>query len=151
VLTARAAVTGGGMRTDEQASARGVLGLPFGQQLVVAAGVVTIVVGGYQVQKGWRGAFSSELDLAPFDPRVRRAVRWACRVAFATKGIAFVLVGGVLAWAGITVDPGQATGLDGAVRAIAMARYGPELLSAVAVGLGLFSVYCFARARHPVG
>jgi hypothetical protein len=57
----------------------------------------------------------------------------------------------VLAWAGATTDPGQATGLDGAVRAVAMARYGPELLSAIAVGLGLSSVHCFARARHPVG
>jgi hypothetical protein len=36
------------------------------------------------------------------------------------------------------------------VRAIAATRYGPELLSAIAVGIGLFSVYCFARARHPV-
>nr|WP_269454081.1 DUF1206 domain-containing protein [Modestobacter marinus] len=81
---------------------------------------------------------------------MRRALRWACQVAFVTKGVAFVLVGGVLAWAGVTVDAGQATGLDGAVRAIATARYGPELLSAIAVGIGLFSVYCFARARHPV-
>jgi hypothetical protein len=150
VLTARAAVTGGAVRADEQASARGVLGLPFGQLLVVAAGVVTVVIGGYQVQKGWRAAFTGELDLGPFDRRVRRAVREACRVAFVTKGVAFVLVGGVLAWAGVTVDPGQATGLDGAVRAISATRYGPELLSAIAVGIGLFSVYCFARARHPV-
>ena len=26
----------------------------------------------------------------------------------------------------------------------------PHLLTVIAVGIGLFSVYCFARARHPV-
>jgi hypothetical protein len=118
--------------------------------LVAGAGVVTAVIGGYQVQKGWRAAFGSELDLAPFDLRARRLVRWACQVAFVTKGVAFVLVGGVLCWAGITADPEQATGLDGALQTIAAARYGPELLTAIAVGIGLFSVYCFVRARHPV-
>ena len=150
VLTARSALTGGSGRTDEQASAQGVLALPFGRLLIVGAGLVTVVIGGYQVQKGWRAAFRNELDLAPFDPRVRRLVRWSCQTAFVTKGVAFVLVGGVLGWAGITVHPGQATGLDGAVQALAAARYGPELLAAIAVGIGLFSVYCFVRARHPV-
>jgi hypothetical protein len=150
VLTARAAFSGGNDRTREQASARGVLALPFGQLLVLGAAVVTVVIGVYQLQKGWRAAFSNELDLAPFDRRVRRLVRGACRVAFVTKGIAFVLAGGVLGWAALTVDPDQATGLDGAVRTLAAAEYGPELLTAIAVGIGLFSVYCFARARHPV-
>jgi len=150
LITARAALSGGSGRPAEQASARGVLAMPFGPLLVVAAGVVTVVIGGYQVQKGWRAAFGNELDLDPFDRRVRRLVRVLCQVGFATKGLALVLVGGVLIWAGATVDPEQATGLDGAVRAIADARYGPHLLTVIAVGIGLFSVYCFARARHPV-
>jgi Domain of Unknown Function (DUF1206) len=150
VITARAATSGAAQRTDEQASARGLLALPFGQLLVIAAGLVTLGIGAYQVRKGWRAAFGDELDLDPFDRRVRRLVRVLCQVGFVTKGVAFVLVGGVLVWAGATVDPGQATGLDGAVRAVAAARYGPVLLTVVAVGIGLFSVYCFARARHPV-
>ena len=150
VLTARAATSAGAQPTDERASARGVLALPFGQLLVVTAGLVTLGIGGYQVRKGWRAAFGNELDLDPFARRVRRLVRVLCQVGFVTKGVAFVLVGGILVWAGITVDPGQATGLDGAVRTIAAARYGPELLTVIAVGFALFSVYCFARARHPV-
>jgi uncharacterized protein DUF1206 len=64
--------------------------------------------------------------------------------------VAFVLVGGVLAWAGATFDPEQATGPDGAVRAIAAARYGTALLTVIAAGIGLFGVHCSARARHPV-
>jgi hypothetical protein len=150
VLATRTALSGGVARTDERASARGVLALPFGQALVVTAGVLTVVIGLYQVQKGWRAAFGSELDLDPFDRRLRRLVRLVCQVGFVTKGVAFVLVGGILGWAGATVDPEQATGLDGAVRAIAAARYGPAVLTVIAAGIGLFSVYCFARARHPV-
>jgi hypothetical protein len=150
VITARAAISGGAQRTDERASARGVLALPLGPLLVIAAGLVTLAIGAYQVRKGWRAAFGNELDLEPLARRVRRLVRVLCQVGFVTKGVAFVLVGGILVWAGATVDAGQATGLDGAVRAIAAARYGPELLTVIAVGIGLFSVYCFARARHPV-
>jgi hypothetical protein len=57
----------------------------------------------------------------------------------------------VVAWAAATFDPARATGLDGALRAVAAEPHGAWVLVVVAVGPAAFSVYCLARARHPVG
>lgn len=148
--TTHAALSGGQHRADEQRSVRGVFALPGGQLLVVAVAVVVVVIGAYQVQKGWRTAFLSELDLDTVPDRLRGATLQLCRIGFLAKGLAFLLVGGVLGWAAITFDPAQATGLDGALRTLATAPFGPWLLTAVAAGFATFSVYCFTRARHPV-
>jgi len=62
-----------------------------------------------------------------------------------------VLVGAVVAWAAATFDPQRATGLDGALRAVADGPCGPWVLTVIAGCLAAFAVYCGARARHPVG
>jgi hypothetical protein len=72
-------------------------------------------------------------------------------VGFVLKGVALVLVGGVVAWAAATFDAARATGLDGALRTVAAEPYGQWMLTAIATGLASFCVYCLARARHPVG
>jgi hypothetical protein len=69
---------------------------------------------------------------------------------FVLEGVAFVLVGTVVGWAAATFDPARATGLDAALRAVAAEPHGGWVLTVVAVGLAAFSVYCLARARHPV-
>ena len=149
-LAARAAVLGGQQRDDEQRSARGVLALPGGQELVVGAGVVLVVIGVYQVQKGWRAGFLGELDLDGFPPGLGRLTRVVCQGAFVAKGASFAAVGVVLGWAAVAADPEQATGLDGALQTIVATRYGPWVLTGIAAGFAAFSVYCFTRARHPV-
>jgi hypothetical protein len=149
-LTVRAALAGGQQRDDEQRSARGVLALPGGQWLVVGAGVVLVVIGVYQLQKGWRAGFLDELDLDGLPPRLGRLTRVVCQGAFVAKGASFAAVGVVLGWAAATFDPDQATGLDGALQTIVATRYGPWVLTGIAAGFAAFSVYCFTRARHPV-
>jgi hypothetical protein len=150
LATARAALSGGQQRDDEQRSVRGVLALPGGQLLVLAAGLVIIGIGGYQVRKGWRAAFRNELDLTAVPQRLRRLTVRLCQAGFLAKGIAFVLVGAVVGGAAVTFDAERATGLDGALRAVVLTPFGPWLLTGIALGLATFSIYCFTRARHPV-
>jgi hypothetical protein len=151
VSAARAAVGDGSHRRDERATVRGVLGWPGGQVLVVAVGVVVVGIGIYLVRKGLRSDFVDEIDLDGVSPPLRALTRRCSQVGFALKGVALVLVGGVVAWAAATFDPARATGLDGALRAVAAEPYGQWVLTAIGVGLASFTVYCLARARHPVG
>jgi len=151
VSSARAAVGDGSRRSDERATVRGVLGWPGGQVLVVAVGVVVVGIGVYLVQKGLRSGFVDELDLDAVTPPLRALTCRFSQVGFVLKGLALVLVGGVVAWAAATFDAARATGLDGALRTVAAEPYGRWLLTAIAVGLASFCVYCLARARHPVG
>jgi hypothetical protein len=150
MTAARTALTGGQQRSEEQQSVRGVLSWPGGQVLVVLVAIGVVAVAVYQVQKGVRTAFLTELDLDPLSPGLRRLTVTVCRAGFVAKGVALLLVGGLVGWAAVTFDPDQANGLDGALRTVAAAPYGSWLLTAVALGFASFSVYCFARARHPV-
>jgi hypothetical protein len=113
--------------------------------------VVVVGIGIYLVRKGLRSDFVDEIDLDGVSPRLRALTRRFSQVGFALKGVALVLVGGVVAWAAATFDPARATGLDGALRAVAAEPYGQWVLTAIGAGLASFTVYCLARARHPVG
>jgi len=151
VSAARAALGDGQRRGDEQQTVRGVLGWPGGQLLVVAVGAVVVGIGVYTVRKGLRSDFLDEIDLESVSPALCALTHRFSQVGFVLKGVALVLVGGVVAWAAAGFDPDRATGLDGALRAVAGEPYGQWVLTVIAAGLAAFAVYCLARARHPVG
>ncbi|MGY1815028.1 DUF1206 domain-containing protein [Blastococcus sp. SYSU D00820] len=138
-------------RDDERQAVRGVLSWPGGQALVVAVALVVVGIGVYTVRKGLRSDFLGEIDLDAVAEPLRRLTHRASQVGFVLKGVALVLVGWIVGEAAITFDPARATGLDGALRAVAAQPYGPWVLTGVATGLAAFAVYCLARARHPVG
>jgi hypothetical protein len=117
----------------------------------VAIGVVIVGIGVYTVRKGLRSDFLDEIDLSSVSPALCTVTHRFGQVGFVLKGVALLLVGGVVAWAAATFDPGRATGLDGALRAVATEPYGRWVLTVIAAGLASFAVYCLARARHPVG
>ncbi|WP_448627598.1 DUF1206 domain-containing protein [Geodermatophilus sp. URMC 64] len=151
VSAARAALGDGQRRGDEEQAVRGVLGWPGGQVLVIGVGLVVVAIGGYLIRKGLRSDFLDEIDLASVAPGLCALTHRFSQVGFVLKGVAAVLVGLVVAWAALTFDPARATGLDGALRAVAAEPYGQWVLTVVAAGLAAFTVYCLARARHPVG
>lgn len=151
VSAVQTAFSGGRQRGQEQQTVQGVLSWPGGQVLVVGVGVVTAGIGVYLAQKGLRSAFRDEIDLSTVRPALRALAFRAAQAGFVLKGLALVLVGGIVGWAAATFDPSQATGLDGALRGVVREPFGRWVLGVVALGLVAFSVYCFARARHPVG
>ncbi|WP_157936983.1 DUF1206 domain-containing protein [Geodermatophilus chilensis] len=151
VSAARVALGRGSDPAADTRAVRGVLAWPGGQVLVVAVGVVVVAIGVYHVRKGLRSDFLDEIDLSTVAPALCTVAHRASQAGFVLKGVAFVLVGMMVAWAAATFDPAHATGLDGALRAVAAEPHGAWVLTVVAVGLAAFAVYCLARARHPVG
>lgn len=148
---ASTALGGGKQRGQERRQVSGVLSWPGGQLVVIAVALVTAGIGVYLAQKGLRSTFLDEFDLSTVTPALCALAHRFSQAGFFLKGLALVLVGGVLAWAALTFDPSRATGLDGALRAVLAEPYGRWVLTAVALGLASFAVYCLARARHPVG
>ncbi len=125
------------------------LEVPGGAVLVfvVAAGVVA--VGVYTLVRGLTGGFMKDIDLPAAPDRWEPVIEAVGRVGYVAKGIAFGLVGVLLWQAATTADVSTATGLDGAMTAIASVSAGPWLLGAVAAGFVAFGVYALARARYP--
>ena len=125
------------------------LEIPGGAAAVclVAAGVVA--VGLYTLARGFTGGFMKDVDLPAAPDRWEPVIEALGRVGYVAKGIAFGLVGVLLWRAGTSGDITDATGLDGAMTAIAGVGAGPWLLAGVAVGFAAFGVYALARARYP--
>jgi uncharacterized protein DUF1206 len=136
----------GGGSTSKQTG--GVLGWPAGPELVAVAGAVLIGVGAYQAYKGLARKFMESSRTSEMDPAVRRAYAVVGVFGHVARGVVFVLIGYGLVRAGIEYNPRKATGLDGALRELAHASYGPELLGLVAAGFIAFAIYSTADARY---
>ena len=69
-------------------------------------------------------------------------------MGYIVKGIALGVVGVLFVIAAVQHRSKEASGLDGALRTLQDAPAGGAVLTVVALGIGLFGVYSFARARY---
>lgn len=116
----------------------------FGRFLVIAVGLAIVGVGVAGIVKGFRKKFVEDLAGSPSTSLIRLG-----QVGHIAKGAATALIGGLFGWAALSYDPEKAGGLDDALKTLASAPFGQFLLSAVAIGLACFGVYCFGWARNP--
>ena len=114
-----------------------------GRLLVSLIGLAIIGVGGYHVVKGWTKKFLQDLSEHP-----GTLATSAGRVGYVAKGLALAVVGVLFVVAAVHESSSKATGLDGALRTLRQQAFGSWLLTAVALGIGAYGVYSFARARH---
>jgi len=125
------------------------LEIPGGAVLVGAVAVGVVAVGLYTLGRGITGGFMKDIDLPAAPDRWEPLIEGIGRVGYVAKGVAVALVGVLLWQAAHSADVSTATGLDGALAAIADVAAGPWLLTAVAIGFAAFGVYALARARYP--
>lgn len=121
----------------------GLMGSPGGRLLVGVVGLVVLGIAGYHVYKGWTKKFLEDLREHPGDWAVT-----AGRIGYIAKGLALVIVGFFFLVAAWQADPDKAQGLDGALKTLKDAPFGPFLLTLVAAGIAAYGVYSFARSRY---
>lgn len=143
ILTGRS--TGSG--TPKEATG-GVLDWSGGPVLVAIAGLVLIGVAAYQAYKGLKKKFLEDAKTSEMSPGVEKGYTWLGVFGHVARAVVFALIGYGLIKAAIDYDPDKAVGLDGALRELARASYGPVLLAIVAAGLIGFAAYSIADARY---
>jgi hypothetical protein len=126
----------------------GVLDWTGGPLLVGIAGAVLVGVATYQAYKGIDKKFLEDSKTGEMSPAVRRAFTALGVFGHCARAVVFALIGYGLIRAAIDYDPHKAVGLDGALRKLANASYGPWLLGLVAAGLIGFAAYSVADARY---
>ena len=139
---------GGGGGGGEQRGTAVLLDLPAGRILVGLLGLAGLALGAYSAYKGVTQAFLPTLRTGEMSPTVRT---WSTRLgvaAYVTRGIIFGLLGWFLLQAAVTYDANEAVGLDGALRRVADAGWGRALLTAIAVGLLAYGLFCWLEARY---
>ena len=124
-----------------------LLELPAGRFLVGLAALIVIAFGVAAIVSGVRRSFMKDLNTSELPAGSQQWVRRLGMIGYLAKGVAIGIVGLLLGIAAVRSNPGQAGGLDAALRTLAGQPFGPILLIAVAVGLAAFGVYSFAAAR----
>ncbi len=138
---------GNGDQAQESFTAK-VLALPYGPELVGAAGIAVLVVSGFLIHRGLGRRFLEDLDLSQAGPTQRRVAIRLGQVGYTALGVAYGTAGFLVIAAAVTSDPKKATGLDVALGTLAEQPYGMVLLGAVALGLACYGTYCLFDARY---
>jgi Domain of Unknown Function (DUF1206) len=120
---------------------------PGGRIAVIIIGLALIGGGLYLGYQAWRNRLMDDLRLGEMRARTRRIVEWLGRVGGVARGIVFVTAGVFLVVAAAKAQPGQAKGIDSALRALAHTPLGPWLLVLVAIGLIMFGLFSCCEAR----
>ncbi|HET6296021.1 MAG TPA: DUF1206 domain-containing protein [Kribbella sp.] len=114
-----------------------------GRVLIVIVGLVIIGIGVRQIYKSVTKKFTEDLAGGVSDTTILLG-----RIGYAAKGIAFIVVGVLFAWASISYDPKKAGGLDAALHTVKDQPFGSVLLTMMALGLACYGVYCFVWSRN---
>jgi hypothetical protein len=120
---------------------------PGGQVLVALIGAVLAVAGAALAYQAWKKKFMESMDLAGLPRWARQAVQWLGRIGGIARGAVFVTAGVFLVVAAVDVQPGQAKGIDSALRTLAATPGGPWLLVIVAIGLIMFGLFSACESR----
>jgi len=138
--------TGGGHNsssTEKSLSAK-LLALPGGVFVLALVGIVIAAVGIGFVRNGITHRFERDLKLPP--DRWAGTITVLGRVGYIAKGVALLLVGGLVIAGAVTFDPSKAAGLDGSLKALASVPFGVFLLVAIALGLLAYGLFWCVRA-----
>jgi hypothetical protein len=128
--------------------AAGVLGWSGGTVLVAIAGAVLIGVAVYQAYKGLARKFLEDAKTGEMSEGVEKGYTALGIFGHVARAVVFALIGYGLIKAALDYNPKEAIGLDGALRNLADASYGPVLLGLVAAGLAGFALYSIVDARY---
>jgi len=138
----------GGGNSEESLTAK-VMNVTGGQLLVGAIGLGIAGVGVALVARGVTCRFTKDLRGPATSGRTGDVVLALGQVGYIAKGIALGVIGGLFVWAAATHDAAKAGGLDEALKTLLDQPFGVWLLTAIALGIAAFGVYCIAWARWP--
>ena len=133
---------------EEQAvhhTARTVLDLPYGDTLLIAAGLVVLAFGVGNIVQGLVQDFSKRLKC---DDRLCRVVVPLAKAGYGARGVASLPLGVFLVLAGVEARAGEARSWGGALQAVEHQPFGSSALCLVAAGLIAFGLFGLVEARY---
>lgn len=119
----------------------------WGIALIFAVGAGIAIAGLAFGAIGVRRTFLNR-DLDPPAGRARRTVTVVGVAGYLGRGVAFLVVGVLVAVGALTTDPTATSGLGGALVQLAGAPWGVALLIAVAAGCVAYAAFMMLKARY---
>ncbi len=137
-----------GSEQQQQQTARGLLHLPAGRELMVAVGVIIILVSLNQIRTGVGQDYAYGMDVEQSPRWIQALVRAAGTIGIPARAVVFLPIGIFFIIAGIQGNAKQADGLDRELSSLADSAWGDALLALIALGLLVFAVYSGLEARY---
>lgn len=113
-------------------------------------GVIVIATGLYRIFKGMKVDVTEDINMGGMSPVRARWTRRLGSIGEIGRGVALGLIGFFLIRAAADFDAAEATGLDGALRRLALESWGELVVAGIGLGLvayGLFCILTFTRRR----
>jgi hypothetical protein len=123
------------------------LQVPGGRVLVAIAGFAIVAVGLYVAYEARKKKFLRQMRMGSASAATRKTVQRLGQAGGIVRGAVFATAGIFLVVAAADANPGQAKGIDSALRALAHTPLGPWLLVLVALGLMTFGAFSLCLAR----
>ena len=139
---------GGGAGVEERSVTARVLDYPAGRWLVALVGLAFIGAAFFNAYRAFTQKFEENWNVGEMSSVERQWLPRLSSVGLLARFVVFGLIGGFLVKAAWEHDPKEAIGLDGALRKVIQASYGPVLLTIVAGGLLCYALFCLAESRY---
>ncbi|PRA11825.1 hypothetical protein CQ010_06935 [Arthrobacter sp. MYb211] len=123
-----------------------LMGHPLGRIALILLGLALIAMAGYYAYKGVTRRFLADLS-ASGGTKFSPAIKLSGTIGYVAKALVLAALGLLFISSTIQQDPDEATGVDGALKAIGEQSFGPPVLAAIGVGLLAYALYLFFRAR----
>jgi len=122
----------------------------IGRWAIGIVGVLLIGTGIYRIFKGMKVDVTEDINMGGMSPERARWTRRIGAIGEIGRGVALGLIGFFLIRAAADFDAAEATGLDGALRRLALESWGELVVAGIGLGLvayGLFCIMTFTRRR----
>jgi fumarate reductase subunit D len=140
--------TGSKSKSSSTSMTSKLMDQPFGRWLVGIVGLAIIGYGAFLAYNGYKEKFLKHLDAKGRSGDAGRAYKLFGKIGYIAKGVALGVIGVLFVFAAIDHKAKKSGGLDQALHKVLQQPFGPVLLFAIAVGIGCYGLFCFARARH---
>ncbi|MCC4294387.1 MAG: DUF1206 domain-containing protein [Pseudomonadota bacterium] len=129
---------------ENQEKAAMVLDLPFGDLLLMSAGLVVLGVGIGNIVRAFRDDFDAALACPD---GLRRPASILARIGYGARGFAYLPLGVFVVLAGLHTRSGEVTNTAAALETLESQPGGSWILGLTAVGLMAFGAFAFVEAR----
>ena len=137
-----------GSQQEQQKTTARLLGLPGGQEIVFAVGVILIGVCVQQIRGALRQDFRDGLNMDRAPHFLRSVAGTAGLVGISARALVFMPVGVFLMISAVQFNPGKSYGTDAELLRLSGYKWGIAVLSIVAAGLAVFVVFSAIETRY---
>ncbi|QQQ18079.1 DUF1206 domain-containing protein [Brevundimonas vitis] len=131
--------------TENQQKAAMLLDLPFGDLMLIGAGLIILAVGVGNMIKGATADFAEDLACST---EICERVTPVARAGYVARGLAYLPLAGFVILAGVHARASDVTSFGGGLDAMEALPAGSWLLGVTAIGLMAFGAFAFVEARY---